>query len=154
MQQAARVLGYVNLHIFMNSKKVPCHNNFYLKISALNSRMESMWKLINFPLYLSLMSGFSALKQGPRKRQNDIKSSGALVPLEAPERATSPRRPHVAHVRTPILAGAYWAKRGGAHRHNNPPCPCRYKLIVEWEGQQLPPDHDGRVMWFGIIVFG
>lgn len=93
MQQAARVLGYVNLHIFMNSKKVPCHNNFYLKNSALNSRMESMWKLINFPLYLSLMSGFSALKQGPRKRQNDIKSSGALVPLEAPERATSPLGP-------------------------------------------------------------
>lgn len=53
MQQAARVLGYVNLHIFMNSKKVPCHNNFYLKNSALNSRMESMWKLIIFPLYLS-----------------------------------------------------------------------------------------------------
>lgn len=67
----------VNLHIFMNSKKVPCHNNFYLKNSALNSRMESMWKLIIFPLYLSWFGlfGFKTRPQETTKRYKVVGST-------------------------------------------------------------------------------
>lgn len=67
----------VNLHIFMNSKKVPCHNNIYLKNSALNSRMESMWKLIIFPLYLSWFGlfGFKTRPQETTKRYKVVGST-------------------------------------------------------------------------------